>query len=398
MHGGNPSPKSTSATVPPGKPSEEPAPQDEVVHSGLENIVSHESSISSIIGATLTYRGINIDELAENATFEEVIALLWNGELPRKQALGDLKSALRQEFRLPEGVIRVLRTFPKDAEPMRALQAIMAVLGFFDPDRDDNSDAANRRKAVRITPQLSAVTCAFHRIRSGKDPVAPRSDLDFAANFFWNLHGREPKPIELESIDKALVLHADHELNASTFSARVTASTLADMHTALSAAIGTLKGPLHGGANRAVMETLQQIGSVEKVEPWLDSVLGRKEKVMGFGHRVYKQGDPRAKHLKTLSRELGELTKQPQWYRMSELLEKLVLDKKKLLPNVDFYSASVYYSLGIPPDLYTPIFACSRVVGWIAHLFEQYAANDLIRPRAKYTGPQEAHWVPLEKR
>jgi len=368
------------------------------VQAGLVGVVSHRSSISSIIGATLTYRGINIDELAEAATFEEVVGLLWNGTLPKKEALEPLRAALVQEFKIPDGVIAFLRDMPRDADPMRVLQAGVAVLGNYDPDRDDNGDAANRRKAIRITSQLSALTCAFHRIRSGKEPMSARSDLSFASNFFWLLNGREPKKIEAKAVDMALILHADHELNASTFAARVTASTLSDMHSAISSAIGTLKGPLHGGANRAVMETLQRIGSLDKVDAWLEQTLARKEKVMGFGHRVYKQGDPRAKHLKRLSRELCELTGQPHWFRMSERLETLLFEGKGLRPNVDFYSATTYYCLGLPPDLFTPIFACSRSAGWTAHLLEQYADNELIRPRALYVGPVEAHWIPIEKR
>ncbi len=368
------------------------------VQSGLAGVVSHRSSISSIIGATLTYRGINIDELAEHGTFEEIVCLLWNGSLPRREVLSETRAVLERELRLPAGVLQILRAFPRDSDPMRVLQAAMAALGAFDPDRDDNSPAANRRKALRITSQLSTLTCAFHRLRTGQEPVEPAGNLGFAANFFLLLRGRKPEKIEAEAINIALILHADHELNASTFAARVTASTLSDMHSSLASAIGTLKGPLHGGANRAVMETLQAIGSLEKVDSWLDGALARKDKIMGFGHRVYKNGDPRAKHLKILSRKLGDLTKQPHWYAMSERLETLMREKKGILPNVDFYSASSYFSLGIPPDLYTPIFACSRVAGWIAHLFEQYADNDLIRPRALYTGPQEAHWAPIDAR
>lgn len=372
-----------------------------VVHAGLAGVISHRSSISSIIGTTLTYRGINIDELADNGTFEEVILLLWNGSLPKEGPLEELKGALQREFKVPEGVMKALRGMPRDGDPMRVLQAAMALMGLHDPDRDDNSLEANRRKAVRITAQLSAVTCAFHRIRSGKEPVQDGSTekkRSFARTFFFHLNGREPEAVEENAIDKALLLHADHELNASTFSARVTASTLSDMHSSLAAAIGTLKGPLHGGANRAVMETLQKIGSLDKVETWLSEALSRQEKVMGFGHRVYKNGDPRAKHLKEMSKKLCELTRQPHWFQMSDRLESLLKEKKGLLPNVDFYSASTYFCLGIPPDLYTPIFACSRVTGWIAHLFEQYAENELIRPRALYTGPQEAHWVAMGKR
>ncbi len=371
---------------------------EDVVQSGLAGVVSHRSSISSIIGTTLTYRGINIDELAEQGTFEEIICLLWNGALPTSPVLGELKRALGKEFKIPPGVIRILRDAPRDADPMRVLQMAMAALGLYDVDRDDNSPEANRRKAVRITSLLSAVTCAYHRIRNGKEPVEAVPELNFASNFFLLLNGRKPDPIEENAVDVALILHADHELNASTFSARVTASTLSDMHSSLASAIGTLKGPLHGGANRAVMETLQAIGSVANVEPWLESALSRKDKIMGFGHRVYKNYDPRAKHLKVMSRKLCELTKQPHWYQMSEKLERLVFEKKGLLPNVDFYSAPSYFCLGITPDLFTPIFACSRVAGWIAHLFEQYADNDLIRPRALYTGPQEAHWIPMDRR
>jgi citrate synthase len=368
------------------------------VQSGLAGVVSHRSSISSIIGATLTYRGINIDELAENAAFEEVVGLLWDGVLPGRARLEALRAALRSELELPDAVVRALRAFPPEGEPMRVLQAAMSLLGTVDPDRDDDSGEGLRRKAPRITSQLTAALCAFHRLRTGKELVAPAPDLSFAGNFFLLLNGRRPKAVEESAFDKALILHADHELNASTFAARVTASTLADAHTALAAAIGTLKGPLHGGANRAVMESLQEIGSLERVDAWLEAKLARREKVMGIGHRVYKEGDPRAKHLKRMSQQLCEATGQPHWYAISERIESLMRARKGLLPNVDFYSATTYFCLGIPPDLYTPIFAASRVVGWLAHLFEQYADNDLIRPRALYEGPQEAHWVPLHER
>ncbi len=368
------------------------------IKSGLVGVISHRSSISSIIGATLTYRGINIDELTDNGTFEEIIHLLWEARLPRANELDELRADLRQAFRLPDGAVDVLRAMPKDTDPMRVLQAGMAVLGMFDPDAAANTPEANRRKAIRATAQLTSWTCGYHRLRSGHEPVAPSDSLDFGGNFFYQLNGREPDAIEAEAIDKALILHADHELNASTFSGRVTASTLSDLHSAVSAAIGTLKGPLHGGANRAVMESLKEIGSVDRVESWLEEKLAQKKKIMGFGHRVYKDGDPRAKHLKRMSKKLGELTKQPHWYEISAKLEELVTGQKGLLPNVDFYSASTYFCLGLPPDLYTPIFACSRVAGWVAHLFEQYADNSLIRPRALYDGPQEAHWVPLEER
>jgi citrate synthase len=354
----------------------ETAPETPDIQAGLAGVVSHRSSISSIIGATLTYRGIDIDALAENATFEEVIGLLWNGSLPAAAELEALQRSLQAEFHLPEPVIKVLRAFPPEAEPMRVLQAGMAVMGMVDPDGGDNSPAACRRKAPRITSQLSAVTCGFHRLRSGKDLVTPSPKLGFAGNFFLLLNGREPEPVEERALDKALLLHADHELNASTFSARVTASTLADAHTALAAAIGTL----------------------DRVDSWLEAKLARKEKIMGIGHRVYKQGDPRAKHLKKMSKELGELTGQPHWYAISERIEAEMRARRGLLPNVDFYSATTYYCLGIPPDLFTPIFAASRVTGWLAHLFEQYAENELIRPRALDIGPRKAHWIPIASR
>lgn len=368
------------------------------VRSGLVGVVSNRSSVSSIIGTTLTYRGLNIDDLTTNGTFVEIVHLLWHGRLPTADELKSLRSALCTSFTLPDGVVTALRALPKDSDPMRVLQAGMALLGTYDPDAASNDPEANQRKAIRITAQLSALTCAFHRIRTGHDPVEPDESLNFAGNFFYQLNGRRPDEIEIEAIDKALILHADHELNASTFAARVTASTLSDMHSSLASAIGTLKGPLHGGANRAVMESLQEIGSVENVEPWMRKKIDNKEKIMGFGHRVYKDGDPRAKHLKELSKKLGGLTGQPHWYEMSAKLEDLFTGEKNIPPNVDFYSASTYYCLGLPADLYTPIFACSRVAGWIAHLFEQYADNALIRPRALYTGPQSDSWVPIDKR
>ncbi len=284
-------------------PSQEPD-----VRSGLVGVISHRSSISSIIGATLTYRSINIDELTENGTFVEIVHLLWHGRLPTVKERDELRAALCRSFQVPDYVMSCLKAMPKETDPMRVLQAGMALLGMTDPDRNSNEPDANLRKAIRITAQLSSLTCAFHRIRSGKDPVPAKDGLSFAGNFFYQLNGREPDRIEVEAIDKALILHADHELNASTFAGRVTASTLADMHSALASAIGTLKGPLHGGANRAVMEFLKEIGSVDKVQSWLENKIAKKEKIMGFGHRVYKEGDPRAKHLKKMSKKLGELT------------------------------------------------------------------------------------------
>ncbi|MCH2375096.1 MAG: citrate synthase [Planctomycetes bacterium] len=370
----------------------------EELRSGLVGVVSNPSSISSIIEATLTYRGINIDDLTDNGTFEEITYLLWHGRLPNRAELDELSKGLAGSFTLPDGVIACLQAMPKDTDPMRVLQAGAALLGMYDPDADSITKEANLRKATRLTSQLTALTCAFHRIRNGNDPIPPSDELSFAGNFFYQLNGKKPDAIETEAIDKALILHADHELNASTFAGRVTASTRADMHSAIASAIGTLKGPLHGGANRAVMESLKSIGSVDNVEPWLKDKLAKKEKIMGFGHRVYKHGDPRAKHLKVMSKKLGELTGQAHWYEISVKLDELFTAQKPLPPNVDFYSASTYYCLGLPADLYTPIFACSRVTGWIAHLFEQYEEDTLIRPRALYTGAQTGNWVPIDER
>lgn len=370
----------------------------EELRSGLVGVVSNPSSISSIIEATLTYRGINIDDLTDNGTFEEITYLLWHGRLPNRAELDELSKGLAGSFALPDGVIACLQAMPKDTDPMRVLQAGAALLGMYDPDADSITKEANLRKATRLTAQLTALTCAFHRIRNGNDPIPPSDELSFAGNFFYQLNGKKPDAIETEAIDKALILHADHELNASTFAGRVTASTRADMHSAVASAIGTLKGPLHGGANRAVMESLKSIGSVDNVEPWLKDKLAKKEKIMGFGHRVYKHGDPRAKHLKVMSKKLGELTGQAHWYEISVKLDELFTAQKPLPPNVDFYSASTYYCLGLPADLYTPIFACSRVTGWIAHLFEQYEEDTLIRPRALYTGAQTGNWVPIDER
>ena len=370
----------------------------EELRSGLVGVVSNPSSISSIIEATLTYRGINIDDLTDTGTFEEITYLLWHGRLPNRAELDELSKGLAGSFTLPDGVIACLQAMPKDTDPMRVLQAGAALLGMYDPDADSITKEANLRKATRLTAQLTALTCAFHRIRNGNDPIPPSDELSFAGNFFYQLNGKKPDAIETEAIDKALILHADHELNASTFAGRVTASTRADMHSAVASAIGTLKGPLHGGANRAVMESLKSIGSVDNVEPWLKDKLAKKEKIMGFGHRVYKHGDPRAKHLKVMSKKLGELTGQAHWYEISVKLDELFTAQKPLPPNVDFYSASTYYCLGLPADLYTPIFACSRVTGWIAHLFEQYEEDTLIRPRALYTGAQTGNWVPIDER
>jgi len=365
---------------------------------GLEGIVAAASSISSIIDGVLTYRGIDIDELAEKATFEEVAYLLWHGKLPTQSELDALIRELGENAAVPEEVIAGLRLYPAGSNSMAALRTVVSSLALYDAEAQDMSREANIRKAVRLQAQLPTVVAAFARIRQGKDPIAPKKGVSVAHNFLYMLTGEEPAAVAIEALDKALVLHADHELNASTFAARVTVATLSDIYSGVTSAIGALKGPLHGGANEAVMVMLDEIGSLANVEPYIQAKLDKKEKVMGFGHRVYKNGDPRAKHLQQMSRQLGELKGDMTLYDMSVKIEDLVTGQKGLKPNVDFYSASCYTMLGIPRDLFTPIFAISRVSGWTAHILEQYEDNRLIRPRAEYVGPVGQHYVPIAQR
>ncbi|WP_043934130.1 citrate synthase [Bacillus sp. EB01] len=363
---------------------------------GLEGVVATTSSISSIIDDTLTYVGFDIDDLAENASFEEVIYLLWHRKLPTETELEVLRGQLAAEASLPQEVLDHFKMYPiQSVHPMAALRSAVSLLGLYDTEADLMNQEANYRKAVRLQAKMPSLITAFARIRKGLEPVAPRQDLGFAANFLYMLTGNEPDAIAVEALDKALVLHADHELNASTFTARVCVATLSDVYSGVTAAIGALKGPLHGGANEAVMKMLKEIGTLENVEPYVRGKLANKEKIMGFGHRVYRQGDPRAKHLRAMSKKLTELTGEPHWYEMSTRIEEIVTGEKNLPPNVDFYSASVYHSLGIDHDLFTPIFAVSRVSGWLAHILEQYENNRLIRPRADYNGPGMQKYVPI---
>ncbi|MCR8643717.1 citrate synthase [Paenibacillus sp. N1-5-1-14] len=365
---------------------------------GLEGIVATTSSISSIIDGVLTYRGIDIDDLAENATFEEVVFLLWFGKLPTQSELDQLQNDLNNSSTIPQQVIDQMQTYPKDANSMSALRTAVSSLGLYDPEAGDMSKEANVRKAIRLQAQLPAVVAAFYRIREGKEPIASKGYPSIAANFLYMMTGEEPDAIAIEALDKALVLHADHELNASTFAGRVTVATLSDMYSGVTSAIGALKGPLHGGANEAVMAMLEEIGGPDNVDTYISNKLNNKEKIMGFGHRVYKNGDPRAKHLQKMSRQLGQLTGDTTYYEMSIHIEDLVTGQKGLKPNVDFYSASCYTSLGIPRDLFTPIFAISRTSGWTAHILEQYDNNRLIRPRAEYTGLSNQRYIPIEDR
>ncbi len=367
---------------------------------GLEGVVAAESALCDLDGAggQLAYRGYDIAELAGRATFEEVLYLLWHGELPARARLEALAGELAAARPLADALVSAYRLLPKDVDPMRALQLSVAALGMFDPDGADNSHEANLRKAVRLTAQLATAVCAHHRVRSGVDPVPPAKDLGHAANFLYMLTGRRPSDVNARAFDASLVLYAEHELNASTFTTRVVSSTLSDMHSAVAGGVGALKGPLHGGAGGAVMLTLQEIGRIERVGSFVDQALKAKRRLMGFGHRVYKAGDPRAALLRTLAEEACRLSGQGIWFDMAVKLHEHVQKAKGLIPNVDFYSAPLFYALGIPVDLFTPVIAVSRIGGWTSHILEQHADNRLIRPRGAYTGPGRRPFVPLGKR
>ncbi len=367
---------------------------------GLEGIIAGQSKICFIDGlkGELVYRGINIDELATNVIFEEVVYLLWYGRLPKKDELAKLQKDLAANRSLPSQVIDFLRGIPKTADPMDALRTTVSYLGLFDEEMKDNSLEANWRKSMRLVARFPTVVANFHTFRKAGDYLKPDPTMTHSANFLYMMNGVEPGKTATKTLDCALVLQADHEFNASTFAARVTAATLSDIYSAVTSAVGALKGPLHGGANEAVMEMLLDIKTVNNVEKFLHNLLTEKKKIPGFGHRVYKVEDPRAKHLKKFSKQLGETIDNLKWYEMSEKIEEVMKKEKGLVPNVDFYSASTYYYLGIPIDLYTPIFAVSRVAGWTAHIMEQYADNRLIRPLSDYVGPRDAHFTPIDRR
>ena len=358
---------------------------------GLEDVVAASSAICYLDGerGVLAYYGYDIHDLARGATFEEVCYLLWHGQLPNRAELGDLQSQLAAARPLSEPVLRLLNQLPA-SDGMDTLRTMTSVLGHYDPDAAENSPQANYRKAVRLTGQLASLVATYGRLQAGGGPIQPDPALGHAANFLYMLTGTRPNALSTHAFDVALVLHADHELNASTFAARVAAATLTDLHSATVGAIGALKGPLHGGANADVMRLLIEIGedaTPERIDEAIRSRLARKIKIPGFGHRVYRTEDPRATHLRRLSKELGERAGNRRWFDMSQRIEQLVTGEKKLYANVDFYSASAYYTLGIPVDLYTPIFAVSRISGWTAHCLEQYKNNRLIRPRTEYIGP-----------
>ena len=370
---------------------------------GLEDVTATTSAICFLDGdrGVLAYCGYDIHDLAQGASFEEVCHLLWHRRLPTRAELGDLQSELAAARPLPEPLIRLMRSMPA-VDGMDALRTLASALGHYDPEANDRSPQANVRTAIRLTAQVSTLVATWGRLQAGGGPIAPDPVLGHAANVLYMLTGERPGPTAARALDVALVLHADHELNASTFAARVAAATLTDMYSAIVAAIGTLKGPLHGGANADVMRLLLEIGESaggERVDEVIRGKLARREKIPGFGHRVYRTEDPRATHLRQMSRDLGRRAGSTAWFDMSQRIEALVKAEKQLNPNVDFYSASAYYALRIPIDLYTPIFAVSRMAGWTAHVLEQYANNRLIRPRADYTGPPyPQRFVPLDAR
>lgn len=379
------------------------APIETPPKAGLEDIVVATSSICYLDGqrGVLAYRGYDIHDLAEHATFEEVCYLLWHGHLPSRAELGEVQSQLAASRRLPEGVLRLMRSLPP-SNSMDTLRTLVSSLSHFDPGANDMSPDGRYRTSVTLTAQIGTVVATAGRIAAGGGIIEPDPAMGHAANFLYMLTGKRPSQFEARAFDVALVLHADHEFNASTFAGRVAAATLTDVHSATTAAIGALKGPLHGGANTDVMNLLLEIGqdaTDQKVDEIIRAKLGRKEKIPGFGHRVYRTEDPRATHLRKMSEELCTRTGHRRWFEISQQIEQVVKAQKKLNANVDFYSATTYYALGIPVDLFTPVFAVSRISGWSAHVLEQYANNRLIRPRAEYTGPAHPQpFVPLDRR
>jgi len=364
---------------------------------GLEGVIAGETAISTIAGG-LQYRGYLIDELAAHATFEEVVYLLLYGELPNAAQLTELHARLAAGAGVSHKLIDFLRHIPPTASLMDVMRTGASALAHWDPEAQDNSREANLRKAERLTAQLPVIMAARHRLMQGKEPVPPDPKRSLAGNILWMLFREPPSERSVRSLDVSLILYAEHEYNASTFTARVVCSTLADLHSAVTAAIGALKGPLHGGANEAVMEVLKQVGSADKAEAWIRDALAKKTRIMGFGHRVYKTGDPRATLLKKLCRELAIETGHEDMENMADTIERIVGDEKKLPPNLDWPSARLYHYMGLDVEIYTPLFVVSRVVGWSAHVIEQLANNRLIRPRARYTGPEARTWVSIEGR
>ena len=367
---------------------------------GLEGVVAAETALCDLDGAhgRLAYRGYDIDDLARRASFEEVAHLLWHGELPKPAELDRFTLALVAARAIPAPVVQGFRAMPAGTDPMRALQAAVALLGMHDPDATDSTAAANLRKATRLLSQLATAVATHHRVRAGADPVAPAPDLAHAANFLYMLSGQRPSGAAARAFDATLTLYAEHEMNASTFTTRVITSTQSDLHSAVAGGVGALKGPLHGGAGEAVMRTLLEVGEVANVDAFADGALAEKRRLMGFGHRVYRAGDPRAAILKTLAEEACRQSGQFKWFEIAVRLHDRINRAKGLIPNVDFYSAPLFYSLGIPVDLFTPVIAVGRIAGWTANIMEQHADNRLIRPRGEYVGPSRRAFLPREKR
>ncbi len=357
---------------------------------GLEGIVAVDTAICDLDGpgGRLAYCGYDVPEMVrKGVTFEEIVYLLWNGELPAREQLKDLSSRLAAERSLPKEMLRALKLIPPGAQRTAALRGGVGMLGLYDPETEDNSPEANRRKALRLVAKLPTLVAAQHRIAAGERPLKPRKGLGHAANFLYMLSGRAPDRADARALDASLVLYAEHEINASTFTSRVVTSTLSDIYSAVTAAIGALKGPLHGGAGLAVMETLEEIGELAAVEPFVERALAQKRRFMGFGHRVYeKMGDPRAGVLVELAEEVCRRRGAEKWFEMARALDRAVRGRKGVIPNVDFYSAPLWRGLGIPMELFVPVIAISRVAGWTANILEQQADNRLIRPRARYTG------------
>lgn len=367
---------------------------------GLRGVVAASSSIGDVNGeqGVLIYQGYDIHDLAEHSTFEETVYLLWHGRLPTKAEFDAFKSDIGAHYELPPQVIELIRQFPRDAEPMDMLRTAVSALDFYDKECCDISREGALRTATRLTAQFPVLVAAIERLRKGQEPIPAKPELNIAQNFLYMLKGEMPTGREARIFDICLILHADHELNASTFTARVVAGTLADVYGAVTAAIAALSGPLHGGANTNVMKMLLEIGEVDKAEDFVRDALAQKKKIMGIGHAVYKTEDPRATHLRKFSQEVGEAKGETKWYEISRKIEDYIHKEKGMYPNVDFYSASTYYMMGIPLELYTPIFAVSRISGWTGHILEQYSNNKLIRPRAEYIGQRDLKYVPIAER
>jgi citrate synthase len=372
-----------------------------VISRGLEGVIAAETCVGDVRGdiGQLIYRGYDINELAGKVSYEEVVYLLWHNRLPSQRELATLTTALRAEREIPQGIVDFILNAPRSAAPIDIMRTGVSMLGCYPTVRYDLDMPENNAIAIKLVAQIGIIAAYFHRARQGKSLPPIRKDLSEAAHFLWLMTGEEPTEDAVKTLDVAYVLHAEHGFNASTFTGRVVASTLSDMYSAVSAAIGALKGPLHGGANEGVIHMLQEIGSLDKVDPWVEDALAQKKKIMGIGHRVYKVLDPRAPHLKAMAVKLSEELGEKKWIQMSERIAAIMKERKGLNANVDFYSATVYYSLGIPTDLFTPIFAISRMSGWTAHILEQLADNRLFRPLSEYVGPEVGKKVtPLAER